>query len=98
MNGEINTVVKRLHDQTMTDLAEGGGDPLSVGEKGVAEWAEAREISRDELEAMLQGKRPAFMLMITMDLNPWPMFCAMGMYAFQLGFEVAAERYLKEEI
>lgn len=50
------------------------------------------------MQNMMEGKRAAFMLMVGMDMNPWPMFCAFGMYAFQLGFEVAATRYLKEEI
>lgn len=98
MNGEINTVVKRLSEETMDNITQGGGGLLSAGEKGIDEWAEAREISRDEMQNMMEGKRAVFMLMVGMDMNPWPMFCAFGMYAFQLGFEVAATRYLKEEI
>jgi hypothetical protein len=62
------------------------------------EWAEAREIDRGELDKVFLEKQMAFSLMVTMNLNPWPMFMAMGMYAFQLGFEVAATRYLKENL
>lgn len=91
--GEIKDM-EREKREVVEEKLDAGGDPHELALEGNREWAEARDVDVKELEELMKEKSIPMVMTIAVGTPPAISLCAMGMYGFELGFEVAAKRYL----
>lgn len=91
---EISDVEERMRENAEQDVErEGLFEGSRVNSEG---WFEARAIEEDELVELFTNKAIPMLLGLIGGAPPSNLLCAMAVYGFTMGFEVAANRYAKD--